>query len=1124
MRIKVAKKTMKRIVQSKRTTATKTMLTHFTLNAALPTIDMATDLITAIKFINKGHLFWGLSSILCMFMPFTMKFGMLISESFKGNARRRHFASLLLGIPFVNPLKQTLMAIRLALLDPAKKRDKKQIEAVVKDASLNSLYEAVLEAGPQLLVQMHVVLSTGEISPLQAFSMLSSLLTLSLAASRGFFVQRGKKYADPEPSLHMIFWVFLPMLVLVVSAVISWSTMGLVKEYIGLVILVCVAATWLALCWAEKRGRAVVEEAENLELGILADTTNAKEEGDPLMPKASDDEEGIKVLEENYIGQVAGTNHEDGATQERKEEAERNDNGRSTNSEGKMLKCSDEKVDKIDPNVIECEAASLDDVAGTTVEEEIQAVTSNTEERQDLICSWITASIYSCFFSCGNIVSSVAASFGKGSLCWHLAKCCQNLWLLLFCGVCCLYKRSAREKAFIGQHLDWLPDEIKEDKDYLKSIKSNTYLGQLKRHFMKFSEKVLVLTANPVESEEERYFRLKSSLCSQWVPCIVGNIENRTFPISAAVSITARTIALLGVLLIAAFNYPETFQKRTTILFCQTNETVQMLQLHPTCQGISCLSFVSEPELSGYKYRICSEENTLVYLGAAVLSVSTVLSVLAVMRLHHLSTYLNLHQVSTCWPTCLPCRPIAHRSLITDLIEDGNSSKLTSVLRRSPEAGGRQDAEGISSINFAIKCGQSECLEVLLAADVDAATDKDGTGKTPAQTAVDQKEEECLRKLIQANVKMYDVRAQVFFDEHELNVVFDDKVKLTNISLEYLKQLLVTCELGQTGVKNGDPCLLKAAQDGDWPLMNELLEAGVEIVRSSDGHLPISCHLDGLATNPAGKSTIIELVQAGRLDLLWILLNQLNLNWYCAYKETTGVNHQIINKTELSVLMSASSIETEARREAVTFLAEHDLLVLPPSNFREGEAKRLALNWNTKEGVSPVTAEEQIWQRGKKAINLKTWSDRDCEGELRGLRIRGSSKEGITQIKSLHGSKWSDWRDVGSNKPNDTETELILQLGERITSIKTWFHGVTGALCGIEMGTNVGRELSAGLKRGDRGYHLVNGRALVHMSGALGSVEDEYHPDGAYDVRRLTFHWLEEDHADVQKGTEDDNK
>ena len=139
---------------------------------------------------------------------------------------------------------------------------------------------------------------------------------------------------------------------------------------------------------------------------------------------------------------------------------------------------------------------------------------------------------------------------------------------------------------------------------------------------------------------------------------------------SAAVSFTVRTTALLGVVLLAAFDYPETFYQRATILFCQPNETLQMLKLYPICQGTVCLSFVSEPRLTAeqwsggaaysvpptvHKYRICSEKYTLVFLGAAVLTVSTIISILASLRLHHLSTYLNLHKVSRgCLPNCIP--------------------------------------------------------------------------------------------------------------------------------------------------------------------------------------------------------------------------------------------------------------------------------------------------------------------------------------------------------------------------------------------------------------------------------------------------------------------------------------
>ena len=46
----------------------------------------------------------------------------------------------------------------------------------------------------------------------QLFSMTFSLFTLTVNASRAFFIQRGKDEADPAPSPHMILKVFPYML------------------------------------------------------------------------------------------------------------------------------------------------------------------------------------------------------------------------------------------------------------------------------------------------------------------------------------------------------------------------------------------------------------------------------------------------------------------------------------------------------------------------------------------------------------------------------------------------------------------------------------------------------------------------------------------------------------------------------------------------------------------------------------------------------------------------------------------------------------------------------------------------------------------------------------------------
>ena len=81
--------------------------------------------------------------------------------------------------------------------------------------------------------------------------------------------------ADPEPSPQMIFWVFLPMLILVLSSVINWSVVGLVKEYIAAIIGCCVCATWLALWVAEKCGRP--EETKNEQEEVEMKGENKKE-------------------------------------------------------------------------------------------------------------------------------------------------------------------------------------------------------------------------------------------------------------------------------------------------------------------------------------------------------------------------------------------------------------------------------------------------------------------------------------------------------------------------------------------------------------------------------------------------------------------------------------------------------------------------------------------------------------------------------------------------------------------------------------------------------------------------------------------------------------------------------
>ena len=119
--------------------------------------------------------------------------------------------------------------------------------------------------------------------------------------------------------------------------------------------------------------------------------------------------------------------------------------------------------------------------------------------------------------------------------------------------------------------------------------------------------------------------------------------------------------------------------------------------------------------------------------------------------------------------------------MVMELIREGNDKKLEEVLKKTPEAGARQDSEGNS----------------------------------PAQRAIEFNQEGCLLKTIKANVKIPEVRAQVTSVEDQFEVVMDNKLKLSNIDQPTLKQILRECEVTQVDVKNGDPSLLKPAR---WEL------------------------------------------------------------------------------------------------------------------------------------------------------------------------------------------------------------------------------------------------------------------------------------------------------------------
>ena len=118
------------------------------------------------------------------------------------------------------------------------------------------------ESGPQLLLQLHIVLCTGNIGgSTQKISIIISFVSLTVASCRAFFVQRDTARADAEPTLHMMlrytikkddqnagyfFRVIPAMLLVLMYNIASWTiTAGLLKQWTFLVLVIVFAFCYI---------------------------------------------------------------------------------------------------------------------------------------------------------------------------------------------------------------------------------------------------------------------------------------------------------------------------------------------------------------------------------------------------------------------------------------------------------------------------------------------------------------------------------------------------------------------------------------------------------------------------------------------------------------------------------------------------------------------------------------------------------------------------------------------------------------------------------------------------------------------------------------------------------------
>ena len=186
-------------------------------NSLVAGADVTTDFLFFLELWEHGDIRWAFAVLVFMFVPFVFKICEFVVDIFKGRVQESTVVRLFLHFPFVAPIVNVSLGLRILLIDPTKPENLSSIEKVAKVAALGSMYEAFLESGPQLQLQLHITLSTGRPTVTQMVSIVISTLSLTLASCRAFYVQRSPNLADPEPNIHMILCVFPYMLIQVVS-------------------------------------------------------------------------------------------------------------------------------------------------------------------------------------------------------------------------------------------------------------------------------------------------------------------------------------------------------------------------------------------------------------------------------------------------------------------------------------------------------------------------------------------------------------------------------------------------------------------------------------------------------------------------------------------------------------------------------------------------------------------------------------------------------------------------------------------------------------------------------------------------------------------------------------------
>ena len=252
------------------------IFTFWVFNSLLPGSDVGSDLFTFIDLYRSGHYRWATITLLLTFNPFIIHTSLFCFDFIRAKCSRNPFDAsvkakeLFNHVPFFLPVLNCYNTWRLYNLRFNLKgfQDKNmgEVEQIQEKAGSAGMYESFTEAGPQSVVQLVIILSTGRISTAQKVSLPISICSLTIASSRAFFIQRSKDERDPDPEIRtLLLYIFPRMLLVVLNNLILWTIIGgLVSGYFLLAIGFCFVNVFVSLS-----GFPRMNKGNRSEIGVI---------------------------------------------------------------------------------------------------------------------------------------------------------------------------------------------------------------------------------------------------------------------------------------------------------------------------------------------------------------------------------------------------------------------------------------------------------------------------------------------------------------------------------------------------------------------------------------------------------------------------------------------------------------------------------------------------------------------------------------------------------------------------------------------------------------------------------------------------------------------------------------